>query len=86
MLAEFNGDILSNNQRLIALDVSHNQITTLKLDEVNIDCSLFIYHFLPSAAKSNLIDGTFIFAVCVFSPRFAHFTADFECIAQVGGN
>lgn len=43
MLAEFNGDILSNNQRLIALDVSHNQITTLKLNEVNIDCTVCLY-------------------------------------------
>lgn len=70
MLAEFNGDILSNNHRLIALDVSHNQITTFKLNEVNIDCSLFIYNFLPLAAKCNLLMGTLHFhfhRLCLFT-------------------
>lgn len=85
MLAEFNGDILSNNQRLVALDVSHNQITTLKLNEVNIDCSLFICRSLQ---KVILRWGRFtsIFADFVCSSRFAYFAVDFESIAQVGDN
>lgn len=33
-LDEFNGEVLTQNKRLIELDVSHNQITTLKLNEV----------------------------------------------------
>lgn len=43
MLTEFNGDILSINKRLIALDVSHNQIATLKLNEVNAQTSVYLF-------------------------------------------
>lgn len=55
MLTEFNGDILSNCKQLLALDVSHNQIATLKLNEVKADNRLFIYS-LASAAACNSIE------------------------------
>lgn len=33
-LSEFDGAILSHSKQIIELDLSHNQITTLKLNEV----------------------------------------------------
>lgn len=39
-LKEFDGAILSQNKRLTELDVSHNQITTLKLNEVTHEIAL----------------------------------------------
>lgn len=35
-LSEFDGGILSSCKQIIELDMSHNQITILKLNEVNI--------------------------------------------------
>lgn len=67
-LSEFNADILSRCKHIVELDLSHNQITILKVNEVwTVNAIITRFHF---------------YSECTFLIDFFFYSQDIGCITQ----